>query len=205
MTTLQRDWDLCVSCVAREGGPIYFCSESALRAASGQLQQLGTEVFPWKLSFALTAYNPGDVPQSGLKNAVAHEQLKKDLEASKPDGVVVMDSFSYFPCDPEGLERGVFMPTPPELASVVEGFAVSVAQKYGQAGYFRYEAQGSKVDQELISVAEGKMECSSTLVLVAPPTCHPAFTHSSSHTVFQDISKVRKVLSEVAAKKWFHL
>ena len=197
MAALQRDWNLCVCAVDLEKGPLYFCSEDVPAKNTEIKQQAGklSEAFPWKVSFALTAYNPGDVLQSSVNNAVAYEKLKKELKTRRADA---MTSFAFFPDDPTHFERGFFILSSEDTATSTEQYVAEVARKYKQAGYFQYETKAGRVHQKLISVPDGQLVSESSLVQVVPPPCHPVFTEPSLHSVYQNFSKVKSVLFKVS-------
>ena len=195
MATFQRNWDLCVSAVELQEGPLYICSEAVPRQKHHSAFEKN---FPWKRALALTSYNPGDRSQSNVKNAVAYDKLKKELKASLPNGTSVLSSFAFFPDNPACVERGFFVivSEDPATSEETETFIKEVTKKYEQAGFFCYEVKEGGVYQKLVSAQDGKLLSECPLVQVAPPVSHPVFSHPSHHSVFHDFNKVRNVLSD---------
>ena len=205
---LQRDWDLSVNAVELDKGPVYFCSEKVLsdpttRDAVKQhresLLDTFNEEFPASIKFAFTAYNPGDVSQSDVKNAIDYDRLEKELEIRKPGGSKILRSYGFFPDDSSHFERGLslIVSSETEVAQNARQFVNDMCLKYGQAGYFEYSSRDGRVFQDLISVSGQKVEASSPLVRVDLPACHPVFAHPNYHSIFQNIEKLRRVFSEM--------
>ena len=205
---LQLDWDLSVNAVELESGPVYFCSEKvlsdqttrhAVKLHREELVDTFRREFPASVKFAFTAYNPGDVSQSEVKNAVDYKKLEEALDARKPPGSKVVRSFGFFPNDSSHFERGVSLIVPAALESVENArkFVNSMCEEYDQAGYFEYSVKDGGVWQDLVCVPSQKIKNSSLLVRVDPPPCHPVFAHPNYHAVFQSVTKLQQVLSQM--------
>lgn len=204
---LQRDWDLSVNTIEMDDGPVYFCSEKVLsdpttREAVKRHGETLTETFenlefPSSVSFAFTAYNPGDVSQSDVKNAIDYDRLEKELVKRKPFGTTVRKNYGFFPDDSSHFERGFHLITSQEIANDVRKFVNEMCLEFGQAGYFEYNTRDGCVYQDLVSVPNQKVEAVSSLVRVTVPSCHPVFAHTNYHSVFHTVTKLQQVLSEM--------
>ena len=212
---LQRDWDLSVNAVELDKGPVYLCSEKVLsdpttRAAvklhkENLVDTFGRE-FPASIKFAFTAYNPGDVSQSDVKNVIDYDKLEKELQNNKPQGSWVARSYGFFPDDSSHFERGLslIVSNEIEVAQNARSFVNKMCLKYGQAGYFEYNFRDGRVYQNLVSVPGQKVEATSPLVHIDLPTCHPVFGQSNYHSIFQDIAKLQQVLSEMKVSHLYY-
>ena len=207
-SVLQRDWDLAVNAVELMDGPLYFCSEKVLSDPTTRdavkphkegLAETFRRRFPSTVSFAFTAYNPGDVSQSDVKNAIDYDKLVKDLDKRIPPTSTVQRSYSFFPDDSSHFERGLslFISDNPEVVKLARKFVSDLCLEYGQAGYFEYNERDGKVYQNLVAVPSQKVEAVSPLVRVDIPPCHPVFAQPNCHSVFQCITKLQQVLSEM--------
>lgn len=205
---LQRDWDVSVNAVELDDGPIYFCSEKVLSdPVTCDAAKLHRETlidtfareFPASIKFAFTAYNPGDVTQSDVKNAVDYDRLEKELKKQKPPGSTIRRSFGFFPNDSSHFERGLslIISNEPQVVQRAREFVNNMCLKYGQAGYFEYACREGKIYQDLVAVPSQKVEATSPLVRVEVPSCHPVFVHPHCHSVFHNFTKLHRVLSEM--------
>ena len=205
---LQRDWDLAVNTVELNDGPVYFCSEKVLsdpttRDAVKLHQETLTTTFRREfsstVSFAFTAYNPGDVSQSDVKNAIDYDRLEKDLAKRKPAGSSVHRCFGFFPDDSSHFERGftIVVSDDSEIVKNIRKFVNDMCVEYGQAGYYEYNERNGSIYQDLVAVPSQKTEAVSPLVRVDLPACHPVFAHPNYHSVFHSIAKLQEVLSEM--------
>ena len=208
---LQRDWDVSVNAVELDSGPVYFCSEkvlsdpstcNAVKLHKEKFIDTFAKEFPAGIKFAFTAYNPGDVTQSDVKNAVDYNRLEKELDERKPEGSTIRRSFGFFPDDSSHFERGLSLviSDDPEVAQSARSFINDMCVKYGQAGYFEYNCRDGKVYQDLVAVPSQKLEATSPLVRVEAPSCHPVFAHAHYHSVFQSVSKLQQVLYEMKVR-----
>ena len=207
----QRAKQLCVAVSHEENGTTYYCGESVLKRnceilLSNEKDALSKVFCPTcKLSFGVTPYNPGDaVPRNLMYNSYVYKKLGGELtEQCQQLGtdVEIVPYFSFFPGEQNSVEKGFLIRSSIETSETLRSFVANIAKKYGQSKYFEYEVEGDRVNQKLIAVTEGshdsRLICSSTLVQVMPPECHPLFTHTTLHPVFQDMAKVRMALSEV--------
>ena len=207
MESLQKEWDSCITVIPTENGPVYICSENVPQTRSEI--SLSTEkgglskIFMSKLSFGLTPCNPGDSEHANVMyNSFAYKKLEAELtENCKQFGSKVA-CFSFFPGELNSIEKGFLIRSSDETSGTIRSFVASIAKKYGQSGYFEYEVEGDRVKQKLIDFTDqdsydGQLICSSTLVQVMPPDCHPLFVYNSLLPVYQDKTVVHKALSEV--------
>lgn len=208
---LQRDWDVSVNAVELDNGPIFFCSEKvlsdpvtcdAVKLHREKLVDTFAREFPASIEFMFTAYNPGDVAQSEVKNAVDYYRLEKELNERKPPGSTIRRCFGFFPDDSSHFERGFGLVVSNELevAQNAREFVNDMCLKYGQAGYFEYVWREGKIYQDLVSVPSQKVEAISPLVRVDVPSCHPVFVHPHYHSIFHDFKKLQRVLSEMKVR-----
>ena len=205
---LQRDWDLAVNAVELDDGPVYFCSEKVLSdpttrdAVKVHKETLTATLhgkFPSTVSFAFTAYNPGDISQSDVKNAIDYDKLEKDLLKRKPDGSSMHRCYGFFPDDSSHFERGLTLVVADdsEVVKNARKFVNTVCVEYGQAGYYEYNERDGSIYQDLVAVPSQKTEAVSPLVRVDLPACHPVFAHSNYHSVFHSVGKFQQVFSEM--------
>ena len=205
---LQRDWDLVVNAIELNDGPVYFCSEKvlsdpttcdAVKLHKETLTETFRREFPSTVSFAFTAYNPGDVSQSDVKNAIDYDKLVKDLAKRKPSGSTLQRSYGFFPDDSSHFERGLslIVSDESEVTKNARKFVNDMCLEYGQAGYFEYNERDGCLYQDLVAVPSQKVEAVSPLVRVALPPCHPVFAHPNYHSVFHSVTKLQQVVSEM--------
>ena len=209
MESLQKEWDSCVTMVPTENGPIYCCSKSVMQTSEVRLSSEKdglSKAFPpvCKLSFGVTSCNPGDSKHPNIMyNSFAYKKLEAELTENSQHFGSKVPCFSFFPGEQNSVEKGFLIRSSTETSETIRSFVANIAKKYGQSGYFEYEVEGDKVNQKLIDFAKGshdsRLICSSTLVQVMPPECHPLFTYSSLLPVYQDRTNVHRALSEVGA------
>lgn len=213
---LQRDWDLSVTCLEFDDGLVYFCSQRVLtdptvrdtvQVHRENLYETFQRLLPSSISFAFTAFNPGDVSQSDVKNVIDNDRLEKSLSVGKHSGMTIRKCLGFFPDDSNHLERGFFVSSSADsdVAEQTRKFVVDMCVQYGQAGYFKYYCKDGCVYQDLVSVASQKVEAVSPLVRTTMPPCHPVFSHSSCHSVFHDVAKLQRVFSELKVSILVHL
>ena len=204
---LQRDWDLAVSAVEFNDGPVYFCSEKvlsdhttrdAVKLHKETLTSTFHREFPSTVSFAFTAYNP-DVSQSEVKYAIDYDKLEKDLAKRKTAGSSVHRNFGFFPNDSSHFKRGLslIVSDDSEVVKNVRKFVNDICVEYGQAGYYEYNNRDGSIYQDHVAVPSQKTEAVSPLVRVDLPACHPVFAHPNYHSVFHSVAKLQQVLSEM--------
>ncbi len=212
---LQRDWDLAVNAVELNEGPVYFCSEKvlsdpttkdAVKLHQDTLSATFRSQFPSTVSFAFTAYNPGDISQSDVKNAIDYDKLEKELLKRKPADSSMHRSFGFFPDDSSHFERGLTLVVSDdsEIVKMAQKFVNDMCVEYGQAGYCEYIERDGSIYQNLVAVPNQKLEAVSRLVRVDLPSCHPVFAHPNYHSVFHSIAKLQQVISEMNVSKWFY-
>ena len=205
---LQRDWDLAVSAIELNDGPVYFCSEkvlsdpttrNAVKLHKKTLTETFRREFPSTVSFAFTAYNPGDVSQSDVKNAIDYDRLEKDLAKRKPAGSSVQRVFGFIPNDSSHFERGLslIVSDDSEIVKNARKFVNDMCVEYGQEGYYEYNERDGSIYRDLVVVPSQKVEAISPLVRVDIPPCHPVFARPNYHSVFHSIAKLQQVLSEM--------
>ena len=209
-TGFHRDWDLSVTGVELPKGPIYFCSETCHRnlfdsrekkqetSQCENLSDIFARYFPSSVLFAFTSHDPGDRPQSSVKNEVDLHRLEKELLRRIPPGTRFVRNFGFFPDNSQHLERGFLLVAPEELAKTTDAFVKKLCIEFGQMGYFRFHSkQNIGPAQDLVSVRSPEAETTSLLFSVPPPPFHPVFAGPTHSTVYPDVTKLQRVLKEM--------
>lgn len=199
-----NEWGSCVSSIELETGPLYFCSkrlidENKATAKSGQGSLSSS--FPSKVCFEFVCTNDSalgvDAFYRNARKAVEHFDLLKTLAAS--EGVSFLSSYAFSPSDGKGNYRKSFLVLSPKPSTnETERFVVSVAKKFKQAVYIKYEVDADTVYKKTISLTTLQEISKCTLVQVVPPPNPPVLAHPTNHSIFQSKGKVEKVLSKVS-------
>ena len=208
----QRISRMCVAVSVTENeSTMYYCGANVLHTNS-EIRSSSKKgdlfkAFPptRKLNFGVTSYNPaGGTHNNVIYNSFVYKQFEAELTVQcKKLGIDIdlVPYFTFFPGELNSVEKGLLIRSSSEVSEIVRSFVASIAKKYGQSDYYEYEVEGDRVKQKLIDFTEeshdGRSICSSTLVQIMPPDCHPLFTHTTLHPVYQDMANVRTVLSEV--------
>ena len=209
-TGFHRDWDLSITGVELPKGPIYFCSEKCRRnlfdsrekkeetSQCENLSEIFSRHFPSSVLFAFTSHDPGDRPQSSVKNAMDLYRLENELSRRIQPGTRFVRNFGFFPDNSQHLERGFLLIAPEELAKTTEAFVNKLCIEFGQMGYFRfYSKQNIGPVQDLVSIKSPGGDTTSSLFSVPPPPFHPMFAGPTHNTVYPDITKLQRILKEM--------